>query len=97
MCASGGGCIDSHEHTITHQPHCRPTSTPSATRVDAKLAAGGVCFGAGWGIGGICPGPAVVALASGVNPLPVATWLAAMVAGIAVDKRLLRKAIPALA
>ncbi len=68
-------------------------STPTATRMDAKLAVGGMCFGIGWGIGGICPGPAVVALASGVNPLPVAAWLAAMVAGIAADKRLLGPAL----
>lgn len=68
-------------------------STPTATRIDAKLAVGGMCFGIGWGIGGICPGPAVVALASGVNPLPVAAWLASMVAGIAADKRLLRPAL----
>jgi uncharacterized membrane protein YedE/YeeE len=72
-------------------------STPTATEMDAKLALGGACFGVGWGIGGICPGPAVVALASGVNPTPVAAWLVAMVAGIAVDKTLLRKSIPALA
>jgi hypothetical protein len=32
-----------------------------------------------------------------VNPTPVAAWLVAMVAGIAVDKTLLRKSIPALA
>ena len=68
-------------------------SMPTATRMDAKLAVGGMCFGIGWGIGGICPGPAVVALASGVNPLPVAAWLASMVAGIAADKRLLRPAL----
>ena len=72
-------------------------STPTGTEMDAKLALGGACFGVGWGIGGICPGPAVVALASGVNPAPVAAWLVAMVAGIAVDKTLLRKSIPALA
>ena len=72
-------------------------STPTATEMDPKLALGGAGFGVGWGIGGICPGPAVVALASGVNPTQVAAWLVAMVAGIAVDKTLLRKSIPALA
>lgn len=65
--------------------------------MDVKLATGGVMFGLGWGLGGICPGPAVVALASGVSTVPLALWLAAMVAGIAVDKKILRKVVPALA
>jgi uncharacterized membrane protein YedE/YeeE len=72
-------------------------STPTATELDAKLAVGGACFGLGWGLGGICPGPAVVALASGVATAPLAVWLIAMVAGIATDKYLFRKAIPMLA
>jgi uncharacterized membrane protein YedE/YeeE len=39
-------------------------SLPTATRVDAKLVVGAALFGCGWGLTGICPGPAIVALAA---------------------------------
>ena len=42
-----------------------PMALPAATVIDAKLLAGGVLFGIGWGLAGLCPGPALVALASG--------------------------------
>ena len=47
--------------------------------LDAKTLVGGVCFGAGWGLGGLCPGPGVVSV--GTGSLPAAVWLGAMVAG----------------
>jgi len=34
-------------------------------KVDLRLLAGAALFGGGWGLAGICPGPAVVQLASG--------------------------------
>lgn len=37
---------------------------PTKTEIDWKLIFGALIFGAGWGISGYCPGPAVVALAS---------------------------------
>ncbi len=33
-------------------------------RVDRRLLAGAAIFGAGWGIAGLCPGPAVIGLAT---------------------------------
>jgi uncharacterized protein len=42
-----------------------PIVLPAATAIDLPLIAGGVIFGIGWGIAGFCPGPALVALASG--------------------------------
>jgi uncharacterized membrane protein YedE/YeeE len=33
--------------------------------VDARLVVGSAVFGVGWGLSGYCPGPGVVALASG--------------------------------
>jgi uncharacterized membrane protein YedE/YeeE len=28
--------------------------------IDVKLIGGGICFGIGWGIGGLCPGPVLM-------------------------------------
>jgi uncharacterized membrane protein YedE/YeeE len=35
---------------------------PAAGLVDRRLVAGAALFGLGWGLGGYCPGPALVAL-----------------------------------
>ncbi len=39
-------------------------SLPVANRVDIRLVTGAVLFGIGWGLAGICPGPALVLLGS---------------------------------
>lgn len=36
---------------------------PMVTRADGRLVAGAVLFGIGWGLSGLCPGPAVTSLA----------------------------------
>lgn len=38
---------------------------PARQTLDARLLGGAALFGVGWGLGGYCPGPGVVALASG--------------------------------
>jgi uncharacterized protein len=38
---------------------------PTATRIDRRLVLGSLAFGAGWGLAGYCPGPAVASLLSG--------------------------------
>jgi uncharacterized membrane protein YedE/YeeE len=53
---------------------------PSQTRVDRPLVLGAVLFGAGWGLTGVCPGPALVALCSGQSEALV--FAAAMAAGM---------------
>jgi uncharacterized membrane protein YedE/YeeE len=35
---------------------------PTSTTVDRRLLVGATLFGAGWGLGGFCPGPALAAL-----------------------------------
>ena len=35
---------------------------PAARRIDRRLLLGSLAFGAGWGIAGFCPGPALVSL-----------------------------------
>ena len=42
-----------------------PMQLPSKRQPDRALVVGSLLFGIGWGIAGICPGPAVVVLGSG--------------------------------
>jgi uncharacterized protein len=42
---------------------------PTRSDLDAKLILGAAIFGAGWGLGGFCPGPALTSLASGTRPV----------------------------
>lgn len=53
---------------------------PSRRAIDAKLLGGAALFGVGWGLGGYCPGPSIVALASGA--LDVAVLVATTAAGM---------------
>nr|WP_313605731.1 YeeE/YedE family protein [Comamonas jiangduensis] len=60
-----------------------PMQLPTSTAVDRKLLTGAALFGAGWGLAGFCPGPAVMNLAT----LRVEVWLfvAAMLAGMVLQ------------
>lgn len=42
-----------------------PMHIPTKRKLDARLIGGSLLFGVGWGIAGICPGPAVVILLTG--------------------------------
>ncbi len=62
---------------------------PSTRRIDLRLIVGSVLFGAGWGLAGFCPGPALVALGMG---LPKAlAFVVAMLAGMLVFEFLERR------
>ena len=37
-----------------------PLHLPAARAIDARLIAGSLIFGVGWGLVGLCPGPAIV-------------------------------------
>ena len=54
---------------------------PAKTVIDPPLIAGAALFGAGWGLVGLCPGPAIANLAT--LSLPVLLFVAAMIAGMA--------------
>ncbi|WP_431308096.1 DUF6691 family protein [Comamonas jiangduensis] len=60
-----------------------PMQLPTSTAVDRKLLTGAALFGAGWGLAGFCPGPAVMNLAT----LRFEVWLfvAAMLAGMVLQ------------
>ena len=53
---------------------------PTATAIDRRLVAGSLMFGAGWGLAGFCPGPALVALGLGAPQAVI--FVAAMLAGM---------------
>jgi len=55
---------------------------PSRQSIDARLVGGAAVFGVGWGLGGFCPGPAVVSVAGGAAPVIV--FVVAMVVGMAL-------------
>jgi uncharacterized membrane protein YedE/YeeE len=50
------------------------------TTIDTPLLAGAAIFGAGWGLGGICPGPGLLSLAAGIKV--GALMVAGMAAGM---------------
>ena len=53
---------------------------PTHTDIDRPLIVGSILFGAGWGLVGLCPGPALVNLA-GLMP-SVLVFVLAMAAGV---------------
>ena len=62
---------------------------PNNRTIDTRLVLGGLLFGAGWGIAGFCPGPAIVAMGSG---LPVAgVFVVAMLVGMVAHDKLLSR------
>ncbi|AKA38202.1 YeeE/YedE family protein [Yersinia ruckeri] len=59
-----------------------PMQLPVATKIDRRLIGGSLLFGMGWGLAGICPGPALVLVGAGVSKGVIFTL--AMIAGMAI-------------
>lgn len=57
---------------------------PTRTDIDRPLLLGAVLFGVGWGLGGYCPGPAVVSLGQG--SVASLLFVAAMLAGMTLAR-----------
>jgi uncharacterized membrane protein YedE/YeeE len=55
---------------------------PTSRIIDKRLVIGGLAFGIGWGIAGICPSPAFVLL--GVGSIKAVIFTAFMIIGMAV-------------
>jgi uncharacterized membrane protein YedE/YeeE len=53
---------------------------PTATQIDGRLLAGAALFGVGWGLAGLCPGPALASLFTGSTGVLV--FVGAMMAGM---------------
>jgi uncharacterized membrane protein YedE/YeeE len=62
---------------------------PTRRDIDKRLVSGSLLFGAGWGLAGFCPGPALVSLGTG-NPKAV-VFVLAMLAGMALYEVLERR------
>jgi uncharacterized membrane protein YedE/YeeE len=56
---------------------------PTRTDIDRPLVLGSVLFGAGWGLSGLCPGPAIENLATASPRILV--FVAAMAAGMVLQ------------
>ncbi|MFT7724431.1 MAG: hypothetical protein QM788_16640 [Roseateles sp.] len=67
-----------------------PLQWPAQTAIDRRLVGGSLLFGIGWGLAGLCPGPAVVVL--GMGSAKAAAFVAAMLAGMALHAALERRA-----
>lgn len=65
------------------KPAFEPTfQLPVKTIIDRPLVLGSAMFGVGWGLSGLCPGPAISA--AGLGAPEVYAFLAAMLAGMAL-------------
>lgn len=52
---------------------------PSLTQIDARLIAGAALFGIGWGMVGLCPGPALLNIMTGQEDILI--FILALLAG----------------
>lgn len=63
-----------------------PVFDPQNQTVDLKLIFGAFCFGLGWGIGGLCPGPFLVLFSVSTFPIQIC-WGLSMVFGMMLASR----------
>ena len=74
----------------------RAFDLPASRTLDARLFGGAIVFGIGWGIAGVCPGPALVLLGAGhaAGLVFVVAMLGGMVAFEVVERRGRAKLVP---
>ncbi len=66
-----------------------PLTLPANKKIDLPLVTGAAIFGIGWGMAGICPGPSLVLVGSGVGKGVL--FLVAMLLGMWVVDKFQRK------
>lgn len=57
---------------------------PTKQDIDPKLVIGAALFGIGWGLSGLCPGPAIVGIT--LAPQKIGVFILSMIAGILIYK-----------
>jgi uncharacterized protein len=65
---------------------------PTSSQIDRRLIIGALLFGAGWGLAGFCPGPALVSLAAGQPK--AAVFVGFMLVGMIIFEVLERRSQP---
>lgn len=65
---------------MKHPIFAEKFSLPDRQDIDARLVGGAALFGIGWGLAGICPGPALASLA--LVPLKILPFIGAMLLGM---------------
>lgn len=66
-----------------------PMRLPATRLIDTRLVAGSAMFGAGWGLVGFCPGPAIAAVGAG-EPKAI-LFVLALLAGMGIYEFLERR------
>lgn len=61
-------------------------SLPTRTDIDSRLLFGAALFGVGWGLAGLCPGPAIASIL--MAPGELALFVLMMLTGLAVGRML---------
>ena len=69
-------------------------NVPTSRALERRLVAGAIVFGIGWGIAGVCPGPAFVVL--GAGRIEGVVFVIAMIAGMAAFELLERRRLQSL-
>lgn len=59
---------------------------PNLSQIDSKLISGAILFGVGWGLVGLCPGPAIAAFV--VEPWAILVFLAGMTGGMVIARQI---------
>ena len=62
-----------------------PDALPAAGKIDLQLVGGAALFGIGWGVAGICPGPALVDFV--IDPVHAGMFLVPMIVGLLLSSR----------
>lgn len=60
---------------------------PASSKIDSNLILGAVFFGAGWGLAGFCPGPAITSISGGSTV--VLAFVGCMLIGMFIANRYL--------
>lgn len=91
----GAVCVTLLAFAWTHRIASKPLlasqfHTPLSLQIDLPLVGGAVLFGAGWGLAGYCPGPA---LASALLSTDALIFTGAMLVGMLICKSFLSKKV----